>query len=671
MIARRWISILAFLGLPCLAVADAGISLTHYETLERLSVQSGRAGGEQKATGMGPVELRFDALGRTFDLQLEPNANLLEAMSGSDGIGDSVPYRGKIAGNPDSWARIVISNGMPAGIVYDGENLFALEIPGDAVVDTTAPIVYRLADALIAPGALSCASGSMPTNGAAMFKAVVAGLDAGVSQAPGAATEINIGAVGDYEFTDAKGANAETAILTRLNNVDGIFSAQLGIQINVPVIETFTDINDPFSDTVDASTLLDEVSNYRFATPAQANQGLTHLWTGRDLAGTTVGIAYQGGIGQGGGLVLCNARFGTGLSEGNGSSNFDSLVAAHEIGHNFGAPHDGQAGSACESQAGDWLMSTSVNGSNQFSPCSLQEMQDDIAVASCITALPGTDISVSFQASQSTVLFGTSPTIVVDVVNNGTEVAQNVAVDLAVPANVTLLAATSGAATCTINSGTANCQFGDVAGSSATTIELSTDTASIGVGTFAATVTANADDQPSNNQDTLQLTVNPAVNLVINALASAQVDIDESTTLTVSFDNLSTLDATAVTLGISLNAGIRANTASWSIGSCNVAAQQVDCVAGQFDGQSSATLTLNVTGVAEGNKSYAVNLASAEADSDPSNNSVQGSVRVRVPSGGSDDGGGSAGWLFLLTLAATSVPGLRRRGNRTIAAPRS
>ena len=672
MMARRWISILAFLGLPSLAVADAGISLTHFETLERMSIASGQGTGQQKATGIGPVELRFDALGRTFDLQLEPNANLLAAMTAGD-FGDSVPYRGKIAGNPDSWARIVISEGMPAGIVFDGENLFAIEIPGDAVVATEAPIVYRLADAIIAPGALSCAGGSMETNGAAMFQSVVSGLDKAVAQAPGAVSEITVGAVGDYEFTNARGANAESAILTRLNNVDGIFSAQLGIQISVPVIDTFPDVNDPFTDETDPSLLLDEVASYRSTTPEQSSQGLTHLYTGRNLDGSTVGIAYMGGVGRGGGLVLCNSFFGVGLSEGNGSANFDSLVAAHEIGHNFGAPHDGETGSVCESQEGDWLMSTRVNGSDQFSPCSIQEMQDDIAAASCITALPGTDISVAFRSATSTVLFGTSPTIVVDVVNNGTAIAQNVVVDVTVPANVTLLSASSAAANCQAGAGTVSCQFGDVAGGAAATIDLATNTASVGSGSFSATATADVDDQLNNNQDSLLLTVDPAVNLAVNVPASGQVDIDQSTRLTVTFDNLSVLDATTVTLDVALNAGIRATNASWSIGSCSVAAQQVDCQATQFDGQSSATLTLDVTGVAEGSKGYSVTVASAEADSDPSNNTAQGTVSVRVPGGGgdSDEGGGSAGWLFLLALAGTSILAVRRRGSRSIAAPRA
>ena len=120
--------------------------------------------------------------------------------------------------------------------------------------------------------------------------------------------------------------------------------------------------------------------------------------------------------------------------------------------------------------------------------------------------------------------------------------------------------------------------------------------------------------------------------------------------LTATFDNQSTLDATGVTLTISLNAGLRANSASWSIGSCGVTAQLVTCQADQFGSQSSATLSLNVTGIAEGNKNYTVALTSVEADADPTDNTVQGTVRVRSPNGGGDDGGGSVGWLFLLML---------------------
>ncbi len=645
MIARKWISFLAALSLSPVAIGanGDGISLAHFEPLERFNVQAGGGLAWQKPGAMGPIEVRFDAFGRAFELQLEPNANLLKAMSDGAKFGDLVPYRGRIKGVENSWARIVMIDGMPAGLMFDGTNTYALEVPGDSIVETGAPIVYRLSDVVIAPGALSCAAGSMPTTAEAVLGDIVADVGGVVSQAPGAVSVMSIGMVADFEATSAKGANIDSAIMTRMNNVDVIYSEQIGVQIDYPIIDSFTDINDPFSDTDVPSELLNDVVLYRSGNPAQRSQGLTHLYTGRDLQGTTAGIAYVD--------VLCLPNVGAGLSEISTSSAIDSLIAAHEIGHNFGAEHDGEAGKPCESEPLTYIMAPSVNpANNTFSACSASIMQANAAQASCVTALPSTDISLSFRAASLTEFLGNTINVPVDVINNGTEIAQNVVVDMNLPGNVSFVSATAGAIICTNGAGVVNCPLGDVAGGSATTIDLTVTAAIVGTDSFDASVTADADDRPGNNQDLLQLTVDPAVNLVVNAPASAQVDLDQSTMLTATFDNQSTLDATGVTLTISLNAGLRANSASWSIGSCSVTAQLVTCQAGRFGSQSSSTLSLNVTGIAEGNKNYTVALASVEADADPTDNTVQGTVRVRSPNGGGGDGGGSLGWLFLLML---------------------
>ena len=178
--------------------------------------------------------------------------------------------------------------------------------------------------------------------------------------------------------TQAFGANAETALLTRLNNVDGIFSEQLGVQITVAEVDVFTSSTDPFTSTA-ASTLLDELARYRADTAHQEAQGLTHLFTGRDLDGSTVGVAFFGAV--------CATRsrfssrsFGAGLSQARaGNAVIDSLVAAHEIGHTFGAPHDGDANGACASTPTTFLMAPNINGSSRFSACSLGEMEAEKA----------------------------------------------------------------------------------------------------------------------------------------------------------------------------------------------------------------------------------------------------------------------------------------------------
>ena len=642
------------------STADAArpddVMLSHYEPLQQLTLHtmsSGAANASQKPGGAAPLVMSFDALGRRFDLELEPNSRLLSAARQNPLLDGVDIYRGELAGRPGSWARIVVSDGMPRGLFWDGIEMYAIEAPGDSIVQSNVPVIYRLADAQIAPGSMTCGSASMATTGSAAIDGLLGELGA-ISQAPGAISELEMGAIGDFEFTNSKGGDADavTAITTRLNNVDGIFSQHVGVQINVTTIETFSTSNDPFTDVAEAGDLLDEVSTYRSTTPAQNSNGLTHLYTGRDLTGTTVGIAWTG--------ALCSNFFGAGLSQGNGSSTLDSLVAAHEIGHNFGAPHDGQSGSACESETGAFLMAPSLNGSDQFSSCSVAEMSDDIAAASCISALPSTDMEIALSGG-ATVLFGASAVINYDVTNNGTLDATNVTTDFTIPANLTLDSVSASVGTCTSGAGTASCTLGDVPGMSSRTVDITTTPASLGPGMISATVSADTDDRLGNNQETLQLTVNPAVDLVVNAPTGAAVKLNKSTTINATLENRATLNATGVSLTVDLGNALQATAASWSIGSCTVLAQQVTCQAATFAAQSNSTINVTATGIAAGNPRVTVTLSALEVDLVPADNSGSSRIEVKDPA---DSGGGATGPFFLWLLAG--LIGVRRNRHRTI-----
>jgi MYXO-CTERM domain-containing protein len=115
------------------------------------------------------------------------------------------------------------------------------------------------------------------------------------------------------------------------------------------------------------------------------------------------------------------------------------------------------------------------------------------------------------------------------------------------------------------------------------------------------------------------------------------------------------MDATGVSLSISLSPGIQATSATWSIGTCTVSAQQVDCQTANFANQSSSTFSISVTGQTAGDRNLSMTLSSNEADADSTNNSFNVTVSVNDP----DDGGGAIGlpFLFLLAFAA----GTRRR----------
>ncbi len=643
-----------------MAAQGETVSLSHYEPLQRLSITTTGIDGSRKIGAAAPVDMRFDALGRKFDLQLSPNSRLLDAAREIPG-NSVVPYRGALAGIENSWVRIVMSDGMPSGMIWDGNELFAIERAGDNIAGADATIIYRLADAFVAPGSMTCGAGGSLTNGNAIYKALTAELEATMAEAAVADKIIEIGLVGDAEFANIHSANPQRAILDRMNNVDGIFSSQVGVQIDLrePLVQVFTDpgaVSYPFTDTLDAGTLLDEIAIFRNSQPNQNVKGLTHLWTGKDVEGdggnnSTVGIAYTG--------ALCSQRFGAGLSEGRNRS-FDSLIAAHEIGHNFGAPHDGTTGSACEAETGGFIMAASLNGSDQFSQCSLEQMADDIAqaeVRGCITPLPSVDMSFRLGDPTASALLGNSATVTFDVVNAGTLQATNVLADFTLPANVSLISAAASMGTCTDGGGMVSCAIGDVDGSTTISVTLTSNTIAVGSGTFGASVSADVDDDTTNNQSSIALTVQPAVNLSVTPPSTRQLSVDQSTGLTALLENTSILDATGVALSIALAPGLRVDSASWPLGACTVSDSRVDCEGAAFVALSNVTLSLGVTATTEGSKTINFSMSSAETEADPANNTASATINVSAPS--QEESGGAGAGLWLLPMLG--ILAIRRR----------
>jgi len=381
---------------------------------------------------------------------------------------------------------------------------------------------------------------------------------------------------------------------------------------------------------------------------------LTHLWTGKNLDGSTVGNAIES--------ALCQPMFGAALSQGGTNPAFEALIAAHEIGHNFGAPHDGEAGSACESTPGGFLMAPIIGNSSEFSACSIQQMQADIATASCITPLASVDVSVTPRGTLPPVALGSAVTVTFDIINNGTQTATNVVANITLPNNVSYRSAASSVGSCVNGAGTVSCTLGDIAGSSAASVTVTTETTAAGTGTFDIVVAADADVDQSNNRSSADVTVIDAVDLIINGPAQGQVTVNRSTTVRATLDNASVLDATGVTLIISLDPGLRAGSANWSIGSCSVTDQRIDCTTSLFAAQSTSSLDIEVTGLATGTQTYSATVSSAEDDADPANNSIMGSIRVneeQTSGGGDGNGGGAFGGAALILLGLAAA--IRRR----------
>ena len=626
--------------------------VSHYEPLHDLSVHAADQLRTNASRENKPAALSFDALGKQFDLDLQANDRVLDALPANAAFAGVSVYRGHLRNNPDSWVRIVMFEGMPRGLVWDGEAMFAIEAPGDSAVNTSEAVIYRLADLNIVPGTMSCGAKSISGSAAKVYARMNAELETAFTkaQAAGAVSEIGMSVLGDSIFTAAQGGDsaAAAAITARFNNIDGYFSEQVGVQLNVQRIDTFDSASDPFDNTLDSGELLDQLSEYRLQTPEHNSLGLTHLYTGRDFTTSTVGVAWRG--------ALCDSYFSAGVSEGRAGLTTDSLIAAHEIGHNFGAEHDGQAGTSCESETDPYIMSPSVNGNDQFSACSIAVMQAEAAAASCVVALPAVDVGIRLLDQGSTVLLGANTVIEYEISVNGTVGVNDVVADFAIPAVLSLDSISTSSGSCSSGAGTASCAFGNLPGLSKHSVTMTTTPAVVGAGTLNASVTtSDSDERPVNDQDTLQLTVDPAVDLVVNSPATVAVFVDDSTTVTVNLENLSILDASSVSLSATLGSGLRPDTASWSIGTCTVAAQQIDCQAASFAAQSVASLSIAATATSTGTKNVSVSLSSAEADANTSDNSASGTVNVVSPQSDDEGGGGATTPLFLLVLVLAAI----------------
>jgi hypothetical protein len=170
-----------------------------------------------------------------------------------------------------------------------------------------------------------------------------------------------------------------------LNQIDGIYQSELGVTLHVAGTVVFTTSADPFSNTTDPVALLQEFSSYRAAASGVVRTaGLAHLFTNREIDSNVIGIAWLG--------TLCNSYYGTGLSQDFTSDNKSLvLLTAHEIGHNFNAPHDNQSGSVCGSTSFGYIMNPWVSTSLalQFSSCSKNQISPEIAGASCLSTVTG------------------------------------------------------------------------------------------------------------------------------------------------------------------------------------------------------------------------------------------------------------------------------------------
>ena len=371
------------------------------ETHSSAFTQDGEAAG---TPAQESVEVWFSAFGSDFELRLEPN-DLFASKAQNIWIRDEADstetpttrfYKGHVVNKPHSWVRLSIRNGILDGMIRTEEDIYFIE-PGEKFAASAAHmVIYRLSDTRSDWGPGSCALDhpqvefEMSQHAAvselpAQYELLVSELQQMTANNETLA-EIEIGVVADYSLYQEHGASTATHLHNILNQVDGVLRAAVGLTLKITQTVIFTSASvDPFSTTTSASALLNEFSSYKGDTSSPIyGTDLAHLFTKRDFAGSTIGIAWLG--------TLCSNSFGAGLSQDYTTDNKSLvLLTVHEIGHNLSAPHDNQQGSACESTPFGFAMnpwiSTSLN--LQYSDCSKGFIATEVVGASCLAGVSG------------------------------------------------------------------------------------------------------------------------------------------------------------------------------------------------------------------------------------------------------------------------------------------
>lgn len=305
-------------------------------------------------------------------------------------------YYGYLKGRPDTEVRLTITDDFLYGFVEDGENTVYFE-PANRFqpsFNQGEVILYRPDQVTEKTG--TCAHTEKKD------KSTPSANPAPSLTPAGDCFELDLAIASDYSYYVDRGSNvaAVTAYtLGVMNNVASNYelsgSTNFADGIEFLIVENFvvtTSNGDPWTTSTDPFVLLPNFRAWaRGATGFSATHDLGQLWTNRDFNGSTIGLAYTSVD------VICSgSRYHILEDYPTASAALLRVLTAHEIGHNFGAEHDG-SGSG-------FIMAPSVNLTSDWSQASKDSANIAIinastgagaCLTSCSTGPPNSDFTTS------------------------------------------------------------------------------------------------------------------------------------------------------------------------------------------------------------------------------------------------------------------------------------
>jgi hypothetical protein len=165
----------------------------------------------------------------------------------------------------------------------------------------------------------------------------------------------------DVAFFNKYGADSNAVISMMVDGANTMYRRDANIEFSVVRQNVWTSsTGQPMTSTA-GSTMLSQFKDHSNSSRYLGNADLYHLFTGRDIDGSTIGIAYVG--------VICNANaWSYGITQDFHAAT-NVTILAHEIGHNFSGQHD-------QTNANTVMFpSASIPGASVFSAWSVNQIR--------------------------------------------------------------------------------------------------------------------------------------------------------------------------------------------------------------------------------------------------------------------------------------------------------
>ncbi|MCH7572035.1 MAG: hypothetical protein IH891_03885 [Planctomycetes bacterium] len=268
--------------------------------------------------------------------------------------------RGNVIGMQDAVvAGSLLDDGLHATIRFkDGSSMW-IEPIGDRVAGAGANqhVLYRNED-VIQDAKVCGANDAMRVAQAAPAKAANGG--GGSASSTAAATALctaELACDTDYEYFQQWGSGTEAQI----NKIIGLMNMQyqndVGITHAIGTIIVRTKPGLPYTE-LDAVKLITQFRNEWELNQTKVVRDMAQLFTGKNVDGGTIGIAWIGAVCTSHGYSMVQSDF-----NGKGSLACQTDLSAHELGHNWGADHCG-----CSNRRNSYTMNPFITCANQFHP---------------------------------------------------------------------------------------------------------------------------------------------------------------------------------------------------------------------------------------------------------------------------------------------------------------